>query len=360
MQHLKHFIQQMPIAVAMLDRQLRYIAVTDKWLQIHKLEGKNVIGKHYEEVFATPSSCLKQLYMRCLADGTSEEYHGKIIPRADGATACMRYQVNPWRDNEGNIGGLITLTDSTFVRTQTQDALQTTIEALRASNRDLQQYAHICAHDLKEPLRNIASFAQLLAKDGHSQLNVNSLKYLDFIAKGVERMHEMIKDILNSAMIEGREKAFMPIDMNALMREVSENFATQIIQTQAKIECDPLPVVLGNRTQLLQLMQNLISNAIKYSGDNPPHITIQCQETEGAWQFSIQDRGMGMDADLLDQVSEIFQKINNSYAFTGKGIGLTVCKKVVDIHHGKISVESTPGQGTIFRFTLPKNPRVAG
>ena len=225
---------------------------------------------------------------------------------------------------------------------------------LSASNAELERFAYIASHDLQEPLRMVSSFLQLLQKKYSGQLDERADQYIHYAVDGAERMKALIMDLLEYSRLGTGKEAFDQVDVNEVMAEVGEVFREQIGMSGAEVRIGSLPIVWGDRVQLTQLFQNLMSNALKYSGGKPPVIKIGAEEHPDRWQFSVADNGIGIDPQFFDKIFIIFQRLHNRNEYTGTGIGLAICKKIVERHGGRIWVESGSGEGSTFYFTINK------
>lgn len=226
---------------------------------------------------------------------------------------------------------------------------------LVASNEELERFAYVASHDLQEPLRMVSSFLQLLQKKYDAQLDDQAKKYIYFAVNGAERMKQLILDLLEYSRVGTNREAFVLVDLNEVMTEVIQIYDEKIKKEHATVLVSKLPIIDGNRVQLLQLAQNLIGNALKYRGEKDPVIQIELEETENDWIFSFRDNGIGIDSAYFKKIFIIFQRLHNKTEYSGTGIGLAICKKIVERHRGKMWVESTVGEGSAFKFTLPKN-----
>jgi signal transduction histidine kinase len=236
-----------------------------------------------------------------------------------------------------------------------EQQLSRAFEELTRSNTELQRFAYICSHDLQEPARMVASFAKLLNQRlPPENVDENTRKYLHFLSDGAERMQIMIKSILSYSRLESEERRVAQIDCNALVQGVLSDLQPVIVERQAKVTCHPLPTICGDPIQLAQVFQNLISNGLKFfRKDQRPEIEIGAQRREGDWQFIVRDNGIGIDARYFEKIFVIFQRLNRKEDYPGTGIGLAICKKIVERHGGKMSLESSEGKGTTFYFTIP-------
>lgn len=225
--------------------------------------------------------------------------------------------------------------------------------ALLASNRSLEQFAYLVSHDLQEPLRMVTSYLQLLERRAGSKLNQEEIEYLGIASNGAKRMRELLDGILLYSRLQMEKAPMQTVSLDLTLQVVQKNLVTQIQKKNARLEIAPLPVIQGIGTMMIQLFQNLIGNGLKYCED-PPLIHIGVSETPTHFQFSIQDNGIGIAAQYQEQIFEIFQRLHTYEKYPGTGVGLAICRKIVERHGGKIWLHSTVGEGTTFYFTLRK------
>jgi PAS domain S-box-containing protein len=229
-----------------------------------------------------------------------------------------------------------------------------TVTELEASNKELERYAYVASHDLQEPLRKVSLFLQLLESKYKTNIDDTGKNYIDSAVNGARQMRQLIRDLLEYSHIGTTKEKVEDVNMNAVMKQVRGNLEKEINETGAVIVVDDLPVVQNkNQTQMVQLMQNLLSNALKYHSNEPPHIKITAEKDGAYWRFSIEDNGIGFDPEFKDKVFVIFKRLHNKHEYPGTGIGLSICKKIVEQYEGKIWVDSLPGKGSTFHFTLP-------
>jgi len=243
-------------------------------------------------------------------------------------------------------------------RAESELARQRTFDAnkeLRIKNKELEQFVYIASHDLQEPLRTTTSFVELLQLQYQGKLDERADKYFSFIMDSSTRMKTLIKDLLDYSRI-GAKKEFVPVDCDVIIHEVLDDLGNAISQAQAVITTDQLPVITGYPTEIKQLFQNLIINAIKFrKKDVAPQITVSVASLEDHWQFAVKDNGIGIEEQHKEKVFMIFQRLHTKVAYEGSGIGLAHSKKIVEIHGGKIWIDSVFGEGTTFNFTISKN-----
>ncbi len=225
--------------------------------------------------------------------------------------------------------------------------------ALERSNLELQQFAYTASHDLQTPLRSITGFVQLLQKRYHGELDEQADDWIERVVNATERMQKLIHDLLAYSRVESRAQPFEEVDCNEVLEDALEMLGSSIKDAVEKIEHGELPVIAGDRSQLVQLFQNLIGNAIKYHDEDPPQVSIHAVKKEDDWVFSVKDNGIGIASDQLEKIFEIFRRLHTPGEYPGTGIGLAVCRRVVHRHGGRIWVESEPGEGSTFKFTIP-------
>ncbi len=225
---------------------------------------------------------------------------------------------------------------------------------LERSNEELEQFAYVASHDLQEPLRMVASFTQLLQEEYKEKLNEEANSYINFAVDGAKRMQGLISDLLEYSRVGRMDHGFKMVDCNEIYDLAIRNLHGAIIESNSTITKDQLPTVQGVELRLAQLFQNLIGNAIKYRGDIPPKIHVKAESKGDSWVFSFQDNGIGIDSKYAERIFQIFQRLHARDKYSGTGIGLALCKKIVEHHKGKIWVESQEGKGSTFYFTMPK------
>jgi PAS domain S-box-containing protein len=239
-------------------------------------------------------------------------------------------------------------------RKQQELELKKLNDELFNSNRELERFAYIASHDLQEPLRMVSSFLQLLKKKYGDQLDEAADQYINFAVDGADRMKQLILDLLEYSRIGTNKEVVISTDVNETINEVLKDLGNKILESNALITVQPMPVISANKTQLRQLIQNLVGNALKYNKSSPPEIEIGAEGRSDSWQFFVKDNGIGIDPKHFDKVFEIFKRLHNKSEFSGTGLGLAICKKIVERHDGKIWVESKPGTGSTFFFTIRK------
>lgn len=241
------------------------------------------------------------------------------------------------------------------VEARTHELRQQT-EELARSNAELEQFAYVASHDLQEPLRSVSGFAQLLERRYKHQLGEEGLAFVNYIVSGTDRMRALITDLLSYSRAGASEKPWVPVEMEAVLDQALHSLTGSINECRAVIVREPLPVVWGDPVGFEHLLQNLIGNALKFNRSSPPRVEISAQDLGEEWRFSVRDNGIGVEPEFAPRLFTIFQRGHRRDDYAGTGIGLAICKKVVESHRGRIWAESRLGEGTVFYFTLPKVP----
>lgn len=239
-------------------------------------------------------------------------------------------------------------------RKKAQKKLKQLAEELASSNKELEHFAYIASHDLQEPLRMVASYVQLLARRYGDELDDSAHEFIDFAIDGASRMQKMINDLLIYSRVGTRGKPFTPIDCEGVLSQAMDNLKIAIKESKAKVTHDRLPEINADETQLVQLFQNLISNSLKFREKKKLRIHVSAEKNCEEWVFSIRDNGIGIDSQHAERIFQIFQRLHNKKEYPGTGIGLAVCKRIVERHKGRIWVDSQPGMGATFYFTIPE------
>lgn len=240
------------------------------------------------------------------------------------------------------------------------DALASHAAELARSNLELEQFAYVVSHDLQEPLRAIVGYLQFLERRYREKLGPDAERFIARAVGAATRMQAMIQDLLTYSRVGTRGRPFQPADCRAILKNVLANLHATIEENGAVVTADELPTVRADATQLTELLQNLIGNAIKYRRDEPPRIHVAAARDDGTWRFSVRDNGIGIEAQYRERIFRIFQRLHTASEYPGTGIGLAVCRKIVERHGGRIWVESEPGRGSTFHFTLVDSGETEG
>jgi signal transduction histidine kinase/CHASE3 domain sensor protein len=360
--HLNGIIESTSDCIAAVDPQLRWIAFNASYSrQFRQMYGATPqVGMFIQE-------CLKQTPEDW--DKTSAQWHralcGETFTITGDAPANLigqkvyenRYY--PITDQDGDPIAACHIARDISERKRFEDILLRQSEELKRSNAELEQFAYVASHDLQEPLRMVASYMQLLAERYQGQLDVKADKFIGYAVDGARRMQSLINDLLALSRVNSRGAEFTPTECDSVLGRVLHDLNAAIRETNALVECESLPTVAADEQQLGQLFQNLLGNALKFHAAETPHIRLRAQQQQGMWLFTVQDNGIGIDPQHADKIFVLFQRLHSRQKYDGTGIGLAICKKIVERHGGRIWVESEPGKGSTFKFTLPVTHPVA-
>jgi PAS domain S-box-containing protein len=326
--------------------------------QVTGVPRQQLIGSDFTDCFTEPQEA-RAGYERVFEQGFVLDYP-LAIRHASGAVTDVLYNASLYRDESGAVVGVFAAARDVTQRKRAEEALLQAEKALRIekdelarSNAELEQFAYVASHDLQEPLRMVASYTQLLARRYEGKLDEEADEFIGYAVDGATRMQQLIRDLLAFSRVGTRGEPLVPMEAQAAYDEALGNLALTIAESGAEVSADPLPAVMGDHVQIVQLLQNLIGNGIKFRGDLPPRVHVSATQQGGEWLFSVADNGIGIDAQYFERVFVIFQRLHNRRAFPGTGIGLALCKKIVARHNGRIWVESEPDRGSTFHFTLP-------
>jgi PAS domain S-box-containing protein len=281
---------------------------------------------------------------------------GEITLMTEGGRSLPVYMsISSLRSKESPNSWCLVITDLTEIK-KAEGNLKSKIDELARSNEELEQFAYVSSHDLQEPLRMITSYLQLLQLRYQGNLDDKADKYINFAVDGASRMQNLIKDLMEYSRVTRTSREPKPTDCEFILNQVLSTFKLILDENEATVSHDPLPEVMADSTQLSQLLQNLISNGVKFRSEETPTIHIAAEKKANEWIFSVQDNGIGIDPQYSERIFEVFKRLNKREEYSGTGIGLAICKKIVERHDGHIWVESELGKGSTFYFTLPINP----
>ena len=350
---LKIFIKRIPAAIAIFDKNLNYIITSDRWAEETNAQIKDVIGKnHYEVVHDIPLKW-KKIHERCL-NGEHLKCEEDSFKRSDGSIEWLRWEILPWYKKEKNIGGIILFVEHITKRKILEKKMLGMIKALNKSNIELEKFAHICAHDLNEPLRTIANYNHILQEKFNKDINPETKKYLDILTKSVKHMSILVNGILSYSQFGTSKLNKSLFSLEHTLNSVKMILWKKIKDKNSFIYSDKLPTVYGDITLLTHVFQNLISNALKFNESDIPIIYVTVKEQKNRYIFTIEDNGIGIDAKYHKKIFELFVRLNPPSKYEGTGMGLSLSKKIIEAHGGRLWVKSSLNNGSQFLFTLPK------
>ena len=366
--------------------------VNDATVRATGISRDELVGTQFSDYFTDPGRA-RAGFETVFRDGTVTDYALELRHR-DGRITPVRYNASLYRDEEGAIAGIFAVARDVTELERAREALQDAyddlddrvrertadlVEAnlslereiaghratsaelerrsreLARSNEELQQFAYIASHDLQEPLRAISGFTELLARRYRNSLDERADRYIKFIVDGTNQMQQMIQDLLAYSRVQTKAHEFGPIDSNLAVEQALRNLRALIQERGAVVTVDgPLPEIYADGIQITQVFQNLVGNALKFQQPGvTPEVRISAERDDGDWRFSIADNGIGIDGRHLDRIFQLFARLHAKGEYEGTGIGLAVCKRIVERHGGSIAATSTPGEGSTFTFTIP-------
>ena len=332
-------------AISIKDTQGRYVTVNSVLAKRLGIRKEDVVGKTPLDVYSEEIGAkIRADDLGVLRTGQPTE-NEDVMPTPEGRKVFLARKV-PVRDQRGRVLGLLGIS-----RDITE--LKEAEEELARSNRDLEQFANVAAHDLREPLRMVSSYVKLLASRYDSKLDDDAKEFIAYAVDGAERMQVLINDLLEYAHVGTAGLSFEPTDSKDVLDKAIANMSLAIEECHASVTHDDLPTVISDATQLLQLFQNLTGNALKFRSRGKPRVHVGAERRMGEWLFSIRDNGVGFDPKHAQRIFGIFRRLHSRSEYPGTGIGLAICKRIVERHGGRIWAESEPGKGSTFYFTLP-------
>ena len=316
---------------------------------------EEILGKHISLLFPSTRANDEENILNQIRQGKSIINYETEHQKKDGTFFSVSATISPIFDSYGKITGISKIARDITEKKLAEAKLVEYTRALEQKHKETEQFAYIASHDLQEPLRTITNYIGLFNEEYKGKLNKEADMYLEFITGASMRMKILINDLLEYTRIEN-DKRIVEIDINTLLKDILSDLDTSIKENRAAIHSETLPVMSGYYSRLKSLFQNLISNAIKFKkpGEDPV-ITIASEDKGSEWLFSIKDNGIGIDMTYNEKIFKLFQRLHSRSDYQGTGIGLAHCKKIVELTGGSIWVESEPGKGSTFYFTLPKN-----
>jgi PAS domain S-box-containing protein len=338
-------------AIYTMDTEGRFTTANARTCEITGYPLKELIGMPWANMI--PPEHLPALFTRyanTIESRTSILNYEVPLIQKGGSVVTITFSIAAL-SRDGQVFGVVGTAEDISERKRGQAELQSRADELARSNQELEQFAYVASHDLQEPLRTVSGFAQLLSKRYQGQLGPEADEYVGYVTTGVQRMKSLIEDLLAYSRVGRDPEALKPIDLNHAVSGALSNLKGAIDAAAATVVCEPLPTLCANERQMVQLFQNLIGNAVKFRGETPPVIHISAERRHQEWQITVRDNGIGISEKHAQQVFVLFQRLNGRDKYQGNGIGLTICKKIVDLHGGRIWVMPGDG-GAVFRFTL--------
>lgn len=358
-------------ALQVIESSPTGIVVIDEQGEIVRVNGvtERIFGRGREEMLGQPVEILLPERYRERHPSQRAGYFGAPTARsmgagrelyalrADGDEFPIEIGLQPLRTSNGLlvVSAIVDISERAAMQSRLaakSQELACANSALRRSNNELETFAFVASHDLQEPLRKIASYCQLLKEEKLEQLDEQAVSYLDVAIRGAERLRVLVKDLLSFSRIATRGEPLAPTDADACLAAALDNLSCQIEDNEAVVSIEPLPTVMGDPSQLTLLLQNLIGNALKYRGADPPEVSVTAQVDGGECVVSVRDNGIGISPEYAEKVFEIFQRLHSRREYSGTGIGLALCRRIVERFGGEIWVEPAAGGGSNFQFRL--------
>jgi PAS domain S-box-containing protein len=352
-EQFRRVFEESPVGMALVTPDYRYEMVNPALAQMLGYESAELLNRSFREVTHPDDLLIGQEESAQLFRGELARFQieKRCISRK-GDIIWANLNLSSFRDPKGSVLFNLVLVENITERKLAEQELARQAHELALSNADLQQFAYVTSHDLQEPLRNIASFSQMLGRRYQGRLDADADEFIGYIITGVDRMRALIQDLLGYSRVVNSERApFGPVHISEAVDWALNNLRQTVDASGTTIHMDKLPVVTGDRVLLVQLFQNLVGNAIKYRSATPPEIWISAEPAGHGWIFSVKDNGIGIDPHYHERIFGVFKRLHGR-EFPGTGIGLAICRKIVEKHGGKIWVESRSGEGSTFRFTL--------
>ncbi|MEM7372018.1 MAG: ATP-binding protein [Bacteroidota bacterium] len=349
-ERLNYFIRHIPLSIAMFDHEMNYLMVSDKYMQDYKPVVVDLIGKNHYEIFPDTPERWKEAHQRCLK-GVSESCEADPYHTRSGLLLYIDWVVQPWYIREHEVGGLILIAEVANERVEAQNRLKHLNQELRFSNQKLDAFASAVLHVLHNPLQASLKLsghlAAYLKDNGEADYDMQA----EYVQANLKRMERTIQGLLSYARV-GEQVGYYVLSLQEIIANVLENLQQSIAQNDVRIQFGPLPIVKANEFEMTALFQNLIANAIKHHS-GPIRIEIGVQKQPSHWQFHVRDNGPGIAHEDQKTLFQPLRNLDLAPGYEGVGIGLPVCKRIIEQMSGKIWVESSPEEGTTFYFTIP-------
>ena len=335
-----------------IDSNARTTYVNQAMARMLSYTESEMLGRQIFDFMDEQEQQITSQYVDRRKQGISEKHESKLKNK-DGQDIWTYISTSPVMDEQGNMLSSCALVYNITHRKQAEQQMLQLTEDLKRSNEELEQFAYVASHDLQEPLRAVTSYTQLLAQRYQGNLDEKADKYINYVVDGASRMQQLINDLLAYSRLGTRAQEFQVADCKAAVAQSLCNLQIAIAEKKPLITCEEMPTVMADEFQLVQLFQNLIGNAIKFCRQDVPIIHIAAIIQDDEWLFSVRDNGIGIDSEYADRIFIIFRRLHSRREYLGTGIGLAMCKRIVERHGGRIWVESQSGEGAIFYFTIP-------
>ena len=350
---LRTLLQTLPDLIWLKDVNGVYLFCNPEVENFFGVKEADIIGKCDHDVLSKEvADAFVEIDRKVMAAEGPNVEETWITFASDGHRALCEAIKTPMRDAGGQVLGVLGIAHDITERYLAAEKLRLALADLARSNEELEQFAYVASHDLQEPLRMVSSYTQLLAKRYKGKLDADADEFIAYAVDGANRMQALITDLLALSRVGKQGKKIEPSDFTAALGQALTNLAAAIETSGAVVTHGPLPTLPADKMQIAQLFQNLIANAIKFHGEKPPHIQVSAERKEKEWLFSVRDDGIGIAPQYADRIFAIFQRLHTREEYEGTGIGLALCKKVVERHGGRIWVESELGAGSTFHFTI--------
>lgn len=344
------------VMLMVLDRSGRIAMINRKGVELLGRPVSALLGQDWFGTYlpAQEQEMVRQVFQTFMTDqAQAPAYFESCVINASGQVLVMAWHNTVLRDDEGRPTGTLSSAEDITGRRQAQTALESANRELARSNAELEQFAYVASHDLQEPLRSVSSCVQLLKKRYGGTLDERADEFIAHAVGGSQRMQALIDDLLAYSKVSAAPRTFAATDSLAALNLACANLAHAIDENRAQITHGSLPTVNADAAQLVQLLQNLIGNALKFHGNRPAVVHVDARQEGDDWLFSVADQGIGIEPRYFDRIFRLFQRLHTREEYAGTGIGLTICHKIVERHGGRIWLASEVGLGTTFYFTLP-------
>lgn len=354
---LETVLDHIPQRVFWKDMESRYLGCNKFYALDNQLENpQDIVGRTDFDLFSDELAEAMRKEDRWVTSNNTSKLNYEESRKTLYGLRWFRMSKMPLHDLKGNVVGILSVYEDISEQRKMEETLQESLRVLERSNKELEQFAYVASHDLQEPLRLVSSYTQLLALRYKGKLDDKADEFIGYAVDGARRMQQLILDLLAFSRVGNKELPFVSVDCDAILEQAIKNLSMAIHESKAAITHDRLPTVMGIGNLLGQLFQNLIGNAIKFHGNEPPqiHIGVRRGEKEKDWVFYVRDNGIGIAPEFFERIFVIFQRLHSRSKYEGTGIGLAICKRIVERHGGRIWVESELDRGSTFYFTIPE------